>query len=130
MNQDLGLRILSQIMQWSDERAREEFAWLRLMARWKYDGYRDFLAGVRFIESLVAWLQQFDHLEERETAYAFVRKGLVYISLPEIHHLVELFYPHDVEDLILTIIADKLKIKKYRIWTNSQAKTEFERLRT
>ena len=42
MNQDLGLKILGQIMSWSDDRAREEFRWLRLMARLKYDGYRDF----------------------------------------------------------------------------------------
>jgi hypothetical protein len=58
MNQDLGLKILGQIMAWSDDRAREEFRWLRLMARLKYDGYRDFQAGMRFIESLVTWLQQ------------------------------------------------------------------------
>ena len=37
-------------MAWSDDRARTEFAWLRLMARFKYDDYSDFLAGVRFIE--------------------------------------------------------------------------------
>ena len=52
MNQDLGLRILSQILDWPDEHARKEFDWLRLMARLKYDGYRDFQAGMRFIESL------------------------------------------------------------------------------
>jgi hypothetical protein len=40
MNQDLGLKILGRIMNWSDDRAREEFRWLRLMARLKYDGYR------------------------------------------------------------------------------------------
>lgn len=128
MNQDLGLRILSQIMQWSDERARQEFEWLRLMARWKYDGYSDFLAGVRFIESLAAWLQQFSP-EERETAYRFVRNGIVYISLPEIHHLVNLFYPRDVERRLLDIIAAKLGIQKYRIWALPEARAEFERLR-
>ena len=53
MNQDLGLKVLGRIMQWDDDRARREFAWLRLMARLKYDGYRDFQAGMRFIESLV-----------------------------------------------------------------------------
>ncbi len=63
-------------MNWSDDRAREEFRWLRLMARLKYDGYRDFQAGMRFIESLVTWLQQFKPAE-RETAYGFVRKTLV-----------------------------------------------------
>ena len=59
-------------MSWSDERARDEFRWLRLMARLKYDGYRDFQAGMRFIESLATWLRQFAP-HERETAYAFVR---------------------------------------------------------
>ena len=59
MNQDLGLRILGRIMDWDDDRARDEFAWLKLMARLKYDGYRDFQAGMRFIESLATWLQQF-----------------------------------------------------------------------
>ena len=68
MNQDLALRVLSQIMAWSDERAREEFRWLRLMARLKYDGYRDFQAGMRFIENLATWLQQFEPAE-REIAY-------------------------------------------------------------
>ena len=58
MNQDLGLKILSEIMAWNDDRAREEFRWLRLMARLKYDGYRDFQAGMRFIESLATWLQR------------------------------------------------------------------------
>ena len=128
MNQDLGLRILSQIMQWSDERARKEFAWLRLMARWKYDAYRDFLAGVRFIESLAAWLQQFDP-EERETAYGLVRNGLIYISLQEIHRLVDLFYPRNIEPRLLTIIADKLGIHNYRIWAMPEANSEFERLK-
>ena len=54
MNQDLALKVLGQIMNWSDEHSREEFRWLRLMARLKYDGYRDFQAGMRFIESLAA----------------------------------------------------------------------------
>ena len=71
MNQDLGLRILGRIMDWDDDRARKEFAWLKLMARLKYDGYRDFQAGMRFIDSLATWLQQFKS-HERETAYAFV----------------------------------------------------------
>ena len=83
MNQDLALRVLSQIMAWSDEHARKEFRWLRLMARLKYDGYRDFQAGMRFIESLATWLQQFDP-GERETAYGFVRRSLVYVGPGEI----------------------------------------------
>lgn len=128
MNQVLGLRILSQIMKWDTERARREFDWLRWMARWKYDGYQDFLAGVRFIESLAAWLQQFPH-EERETAYNLVRKDLLYICTPKMQRLVELFYPRIIEHRLLTIVAAKLSIPKYKIWADSEATELFKCLR-
>jgi hypothetical protein len=88
VNQDLALKVLGQIMNWSDDRARREYQWLRLMARLKYDGYRDFQAGMRFVESLATWLQQFKP-EERETAYAFARETLVYIGPGEMLRLVE-----------------------------------------
>lgn len=128
MNQDLGLRILSQIMSWDDGRARREFEWLRLMARWQYDGYRDFLAGVRFIESLAAWLQQFDR-NERETAYNFVRNNLIYISTSKMQRLVELFYPRTVEPRLLTMVSTKLCIPKYKILTDPVAESTFRRFR-
>ena len=47
MNQTLALRVLGRIMNWPDDRAGDEFQWLRLMARLKYDGYHDFHAGMR-----------------------------------------------------------------------------------
>ncbi len=56
MNQDFILGRLSEIMEWDTDRSRQEFDWLRLMSRMKYDGYQDFLAGMRFIESLADWL--------------------------------------------------------------------------
>src|SRR4051794_24806295 len=59
MNQDFILGRLSEIMGWDTDRSRQEFDWLRLMSRMKYDGYQDFLAGMRFIESLADWIQQF-----------------------------------------------------------------------
>ena len=46
-------------MDWSDDHARIEYQWLRLMSRFKYDGYRDFVAGVQFLECLITWLTQF-----------------------------------------------------------------------
>ena len=128
MNQDLGLRILSEIMSWSDDRALNEFAWLRFMARLKYDGYRDFLAGARFIESLAIWLQQFDPTE-RETAYEFVRNKLIYISPAEMQRLVELFYHRYVEQNILSIVATKMSIPKYKVWSIDKAREEFNKLK-
>jgi hypothetical protein len=128
MNQDLGLKILGDVMRWDDERSREEFRWLRLMARLKYDGYRDFQAGMRFIESLITWLQQFKGAE-RETAYAFIRSTLVYIGPSEIQRLVEQFYPRTVRERIIATIAAERKFPAYRVLADADALAATDRLR-
>jgi hypothetical protein len=128
MNQELALKVLGQIMAWSDERAREEFRWLRLMARLKYDGYRDFQAGMRFIESLATWLQQFAP-PERETAYAFVRRTLVYIGPGEMQRLVEQFYPRTVRDRLIRTVATERSVPTYRVLADADALAAAERLR-
>ena len=128
MNQDLALRVLSQIMGWTDEDARREFDWLKLMARLKYDGYRDFQAGMRFTESLATWLQQFEP-GERETAYSFVRRNLVYIGPSEMERLVEQFYPSTVVDRLLRTVATECAIQRYRVLVDEGARAATERLR-
>lgn len=128
MNQDLGLKVLGHIMNWSDDRARQEFDWLRLMARLKYDGYRDFQAGMRFIESLATWVQQFAP-HERETAYAFVRRTLVYIGPGEMQRLVEQFYPRTVRDRLIRIVAAERGMPPYRVLADADARASGDRLR-
>ena len=128
MNQDLGLKILAEIMHWSDERAREEYRWLRLMARLKYDGYRDFQAGMRFFESLATWLQQFDRAE-RETAYEFVRSRLVYVGPIEMQKLVEQFYPKTMRERLVSTVAAQRGIPAFRVLGDETARREVDRLR-
>jgi hypothetical protein len=128
MNQDLGLKILAEIMHWSDERAREEYRWLRLMARLKYDGYRDFQAGMRFFESLATWLQQFDRTE-RETAYAFVRSRLVYVGPMEMQKLVEQFYPKTMRERLVSTVAAQRGIPAFRVLGDEAARSDVDRLR-
>lgn len=128
MNQGLALNILGQIMEWDDDRAREEFDWLRLMARLKYDGYRDFQAGMRFIESLATWLQQFDRAE-RETAYGFIRRNLVYVGPSEMQRLVEQFYPRIVRDRLISTTAAERQIPTYRVLADARALAAAEELR-
>jgi hypothetical protein len=120
VNQELALKVLSQIMNWDIDRARSEDSWLRLMSRTKYDGYQDYLAGARFVESLANWLQQFDH-DERETAYQFIRNHLVYIGPAEIQHLVDLVFPETIQPKIVTAVAQLLGIPEYMIWSHSEA---------
>lgn len=128
VNQDLGLRLLGQIMAWPDERARDEFQWIRLMSRLKYDGYEAFRAGARFVESLCVWLQQFKQ-GDRETAYSFVRDKLMYISPAEMQILVDRFYPDIVERHLVTAVAQHKKIPRYLVWSDSEAAEELWRVR-
>lgn len=128
MNQLLALRVLSRIMEWPDDRARQEFDWLKLMARFKYDGYRDFQAGMRFTESLATWLQQFKK-PDRETAYALVRLALVYISSNEMVHLVEQFYPRNVVNRLFRTVATECRIPPYRVLVDENTQVAIERLR-
>lgn len=128
MNQALALRILGQIMDWSDDRAGEEFMWLRLMSRLKYDGYSDFLAGARFVEQLIDWLQQFEP-QERDGAYAFVRRHLVYIGPAEMQRLVCLLYPNHVRKRLLRTVAAQHGIQPWQVMTNETSKASFTQRR-
>ncbi|AFL89327.1 hypothetical protein Terro_3096 [Terriglobus roseus DSM 18391] len=127
MNQDLGLRVLSQILGWDDDRAREEFSRLSILARYKYDSYRDFVAGARFIEKLAEWLQQFA-LEDRAAAYQFVHANLIYLTPSEINHLVELCFPERFQPALRAAAAIDLGIKPYAVWADSQSARAYARL--
>ncbi|MEX1183988.1 MAG: hypothetical protein WEF86_12215 [Gemmatimonadota bacterium] len=127
MKEKLALRVLGDIMGWSDERATQEFRWLSLMSRLKYDGYHDFLAGVRFIESLANWMQQFEPTD-RECAYAFVRSALVYIGPAEMLRLVESFYPEHVQRRLARAVAQRHGVSPYRVWAQEKTAGAYDNL--
>lgn len=114
-------------MGWDSDRARKEFAWLDLISRLKYDSYRGYFAGARFVESLLDWLQQFEGAE-RQIAYRFVRERLVFVGSSELQHLVELFYPETVQELLAEEIAREKGIPKYLVWSRDELKTAYARL--
>ncbi len=116
MNRELGLQILAQIMAWSDEQAQEEFRWLSFMSAYKYDGYRGYLAGARFIESLATWLQQFP-LKDRGVAYTYIKENLIYIGQAEMQRLVQKFFPEIVQKNLQKTVAEKLDIPDYMVWS-------------
>jgi hypothetical protein len=93
----------------------------------KYDGYQDFLAGMRFIESLADWLQQFAQ-QERESAYGLIRSSLIYISTAEMNHLVELFYPETVQWRLQNAVASRLGIPPCRVWAAEESAELYRKL--
>ncbi len=126
MNEDVAIRVLETITGWNEETIQREAAWLQLMANFKYDGYRDYLAGARFTERLADWLQQFSP-EQRQTAYDYVRNRLIFVSLAEMRHLVALFFPSVIEKALLNNVAATLLSPNYLVWTHPQAEDEFKR---
>lgn len=120
MDQQLALRVLDEIMHWDEPRRQHEFEWLQLMSRFKYDDYRDFGAGMRFLERLADWLQQFES-SERETAYQFVKDRLIYFGRDEIAHLVELFYYRNVQPQLQLEVAAQLGIRPYLVWSRPES---------
>jgi hypothetical protein len=131
MNEALALKLLRQIMGWDEETATREYRWVRLMSRLKYDGYRDYVAGVRFAESLAGWLFQFD-AADRASAYLFVKHRLIYFSPLEIHKLVDQLYPRFIEPRLRGSAAARTGIAPYLVMSNRIARLELlrERRRT
>jgi hypothetical protein len=128
MNERLALRVLDKVMKWDTERASKEFRWLSLMAHFKYDSYRDYVAGARFIESLADWLQQFAQ-NEREAAYMFVRKHIVFIGVGEMQHLIERVYEKTVRPNLVTSVAQQLAIPAWRVWTDANGRATYNILK-
>lgn len=125
MNETTALRMLSKTMQWELEKAQEEFQWLRLISAVKYDSYRDFLAGMRFLESLLGWLLQFEP-KDRPAAYDFVRNRLAFISAVERERLVEIMYPQTVLPRLLKRVADDRGIDPWQVYTDATALRQLE----
>jgi hypothetical protein len=125
MTNALALNLVANVMKWDNEKATEEYAWLRLMSSMKYDGYADFRAGVRFLESLVSWLRHFDE-HDREVAYQFVKSRLVYISTLEMQRVIETFLPEIVTPFLRRSVASQLGIKPYEIWKTAGSARAFK----
>jgi hypothetical protein len=103
----LAEKLLARVLQWGQKEMSEERPSLLDMAAHKYDEYQQFSPGMRFIESLARWLDQFATLEERRAAFAFVKNRLIFCSSAEMAHLVEMAYPDHIRPLLLRRVAEE-----------------------
>ena len=110
MRKELAESLLAKIMGWSDAEKASERAYLESFASYKYDEYQQFSPGRRFIESLALWLGQFDAGKQRRAAYAFVRDRLVFVSMDEMNHLVELTFPTVIRPILIADTAAALGV--------------------
>lgn len=101
-------------MGWSPEEFTREMAILQVFANYKYDEYKNFSPGMRFIESLALWLRQFE-VEDRKIAYSFFKEKLVFISIEEMEHFVAITYPDIIRPLLMKKMANNLQIPEYNV---------------
>jgi hypothetical protein len=106
----LAERLLAQVMNWTAEDVAQERPLLQAMADLKYNEYQQFSPGMRFVESLALWLDQFKSADERRAAYNFVKQRLVFFSNAEIAHLVSTAYPDHIKPILLQHAASSLNI--------------------
>ena len=111
----LAERLLAEIMEWGPEDVVRERPILEALATLKYDGYQQFRPGTRFIESLARWLAQFGTIEERKTAYGFVRQRLVFLSESEMSHLISMAFPDLIRMELLRIAAHAAQEPECRV---------------
>lgn len=115
MKDALAERLLAQVMSWKEEDVARERPDLQAMAAYKYDEYRQFSPGMRFVESLALWLDQFKTQEERGVAYEFVKSRLIFCSSAEMYHLVAMAYKDYVRPYLLQKTAVEAGLGRWAV---------------
>lgn len=115
MRTGLAEKLLIEIMKWTNEEVKKERPLLQAMSTFKYDEYQQFSIGTLFIESLVKWLNQFKTIEERNTAYNFIKDNLIFFSNIQVLHLVNTTFNTIIEPILIDKAAEVLKLNKYSI---------------
>jgi hypothetical protein len=115
MRTELAEKLLVKIMDWNQEEVSVQRPLLQALATFKYDEYQQFSPGIRFIESLVKWLEQFSTLEEKRIAYNFIIDRLIFISNDQISHLVNITFSEKVNPVLIKKTAVKLGVAPYLV---------------
>ena len=121
MSEGYALRYLRRVMNWDFDQDDRETRWLRTISEFKYDSYRDFLAGSRFAEALLNWLQQFDPAD-RPAAYRLFRERLIFISWAELNQLIRRTLPAYAREVIVQRASEKTNVPPYLVWSQPTAR--------
>lgn len=106
-------QILVKIMTWSIDQISEERPLIQALGNLKYDEYQQFSAGMRFTESLVNWLNQFDSVTERTIAYNFIKDHLIFVTSDQINHLIEICFQHLVDPLLTKKASEVMQVPSF-----------------
>lgn len=115
MRDALAERLLATVMEWTPEDVARERPVLQALAAFKYDEYQQFSPGMRFVESLALWLEQFATPSERKAAYKFVLSQLVFLSHAEMAHFSAIAYPDMIRPVFIEQAAKDAALAPFRV---------------
>ncbi|MFT3795224.1 hypothetical protein [Flavobacterium sp.] len=115
MRPALAEKLLAKIMMWNSTELSKERPLLQALSNLKYNEYQQFSIGTRFIESLVKWLSQFATLDERNVAYDFFKRRLIFISNDQMLHLVNITFSDRINPFLIKKTASETQTNPYLI---------------
>ena len=117
MNSNLANQLLASIMKWDAQTLASERAALEFMGSMKYDAYDRYMPGMRFMSSLVQWLNDIEE-EDRDEAYKFIKEKLVFISSTQINYLMDLLYDSKIRPILLDMATTETGMPSYKRSSN------------
>lgn len=124
MNSNLANQLLASIMKWDAQTLASERAALEFMGSMKYDGYDRYMPGMRFMSSLVQWLNDIDEAD-RDEAFKFIKERLVFISSTQMNYLVDLLYDSKIRPSLLDMATAETGMPSY-MRSNAKVRERFE----
>lgn len=124
MNSNLANQLLASIMKWDAPTLASERAALEFMGSMKYDAYDRYMPGMRFMSSLVQWLNDIKE-EDRYEAYKFIKEKLVFISSMQMNYLVDLLYDSKIRPILLDMSTVETGMPSYKC-SSKVVRTRFE----
>ena len=117
MNSNLANQLLASIMKWDAQTLASERAALEFMGSMKYDAYDRYMPGMRFMSSMVQWLNDIEE-EDRDEAYKFIKEKLVFISSTQMNYLVDLLYDSKIRPILLDMATTETGMPSYKRSSN------------
>lgn len=115
MKAALADQLLAAVMKWTPQDVAEERPILQALADLKYDSYQRYSPGMRFVESLALWLDQFAEEAERKIAFAFIKRRLVFLAGAEMDHFAAIAYSDFIRPILLDHAAQAEGIPRFHV---------------
>jgi len=107
-------KVISSIDEIDEDMTQSYIKYFQALARYKYDNYQQYSAGLRFIETLAIWLEQFDSIDKK-IALDFIMNRIVYISSSEINLIAESCFIDKLQYILINITAIKINVPEYKL---------------